>query len=704
MNIAFITNPSVQCGVAQYGLDIVAALQGFSRHTVTSYPLADRHDFEAARADIAAADLALYNYHPTTLGFLTKAGIHSVGNPAVGLLHEFDYSTAYTALADHFRYRIAPDPSLVSRVPGLWSVPRIVPQIPVAAPDNDVFTIGSFGFATPGKNYEEIVRLAARHFARARVRLHIPNSFYCDKDGRLAKEVITRCRQMTDGRVELAFSGEYLSPEELVAFLAGNDLNIFLYDNQSGRGISSVLDYALAAERPLALSNSAMFRHVRTFAPELFLDISPLDRILNDGAGSCRRLKALWTPENAARAFDEAFEAAVEDFARPHTHRVNTILTDDFREALRPREEEMKQRCPDVFARKLPRANVQQAFVLEQVERHVKAGGAILCVGYNEDTAYFTLKEKGYAVDAIDPEFDTDLDGFFRQHHGKRYYNCIFSTSVIEHVADDETFISQIAQLLAPGGVAILTMDFREDYQDGVLIPAADERFYTSDRLLGAFVPLLHGCTLLDIPDWNEHEPDFDYEGCRYGFATLVFRKNAALPDSVTADYERQTVRLLRKTDKQLRELASKYALATQQLATAIAERNMARRERDINAQERDQILHSLSWRVTKPLRFAKLCLRNPHAAARKVKEKVKTLPGAHRLRKPYRYLQLLRNDPHDFWLRVKRKLAWYFGRRQPDALPMTKTQNEQDIAAMLQNKMQGISFGKRLTGAKDEN
>lgn len=696
MKIAFITNPSVQCGVSQYGLSIIAALQDFSRNTVISYPLAGKQDFEAAREDIAAADLAVYNYHPNTLGFLSKADIRSTGKPAVGLLHEFDYVTAYTELADLFRYRIVSDPSLASRLPGLWSVPRIVPQIPVAAPANDIFTIGTFGFATQGKNYDEIIRFAARHFQKARIRLHIPNSFYCDKDGKYARQMVDDCRKLADDRIEIEFSGEYLSEEALVRFLAANDLNMFLYDDQPGRGISSVLDFAVAAERPLALSQSTMFRHVRAVAPELFLDISPLERILAEGTASCQRLKALWTPKNAANALDGIFEAVLADFARPRTHRVNTVLTDDLRVALQPREEEMKQLCPTIFIRKIPRANVQQAFVLEQVERHAQPGDAVLCVGYNDDTAYYTLQEKGYTIDAIDPEFNTDLDGFFKQYHGKRYYDCIFSTSAIEHVADDETFISQIAQLLAPGGIAILTMDFQEKYQDGAAIPAADKRLYSTARILGKFVPELHGCRLLDVPDWNEYEPDFDHDGCRYHFATLVFRKNAEVYDNAAEKYEYQMC-LMSKIDKwRLKKLDYEYSQTTAKLVLLHQELDMLHRE---NA----RIVNSLSWRVTKPIRFMILCLQNPHDAARKLKEKIKTIPGAHRLRKPYRYLQLLRKDPHDFCSRVKRKLAWRFAIRRPDILPATKKREGREIAAILKNRASGISFGKRLSGGKDE-
>ena len=39
-------------------------------------------------------------------------------------------------------------------------------------------------------------------------------------------------------------------------------------------------------------------------------------------------------------------------------------------------------------------------------------------------------------------------------------------------------------------------------------------------------MPLLPSrCQLVDQPDWGCEQPDFEYGGCRYTFATLVFRK-----------------------------------------------------------------------------------------------------------------------------------------------------------------------------------
>ncbi len=104
-------------------------------------------------------------------------------------------------------------------------------------------------------------------------------------------------------------------------------------------------------------------------------------------------------------------------------------------------------------------------------------------------------------------------------------YDIIFSTSVIEHVRDDELFITQIAELLAPGGTAVLTCDYNDQYKPGDRIPQEDFILYTQRDFKERFMPLLKNCSLVDAPNWDCPNPDFLYAGCRYTFAGFVFRK-----------------------------------------------------------------------------------------------------------------------------------------------------------------------------------
>ena len=191
----------------------------------------------------------------------------------------------------------------------------------------------------------------------------------------------------------------------------------------------------------------------------------------------------------------------------------------------------LKNLVPAVFAEKIPRANVQQGFMLDAVEAIAKNIPRILCVGSYKDTASEALKAEGYTIEEIDPAVNQmDLNTFYNLPTTQLgSYDIIFSTSVLEHVKDDEKFVIQMADLLAPGGVAIATCDFKEDYQIGKPIFEGNYRFYTKERLL-RIVAKIKDCELLDSPNWDCPSPDFYHGGYKYTFATLAFRKRSSAP------------------------------------------------------------------------------------------------------------------------------------------------------------------------------
>ncbi len=207
----------------------------------------------------------------------------------------------------------------------------------------------------------------------------------------------------------------------------------------------------------------------------------------------------------------------------------NRILDNQSRSDYQPVIDQMKRFVPSMMNRKISEANVQQAFVLDSTYKFIKTkpNPKILCVGSYEDTAAASLKMLGYRIVEIDPEFNYDLDTYFHLPTTvKESYDVIFSTSVIEHVRNDETFIQQISELLCPGGIGILTCDYNDNYKIGDKSPKTNIRFYTKKDLEERLIHCAIGCSLIDKPLWDESLPDFIYDGCQYSFATLTFQKN----------------------------------------------------------------------------------------------------------------------------------------------------------------------------------
>jgi hypothetical protein len=203
----------------------------------------------------------------------------------------------------------------------------------------------------------------------------------------------------------------------------------------------------------------------------------------------------------------------------------NVILNDVYREKYAKTIEYFYEKFPTLMQRKIPRANIQQAWMYNKVLEFSNTDSHVLCVGNHEDTAYYALRSKMPNLIGIDPLFDYDLASYRQQTPQK--FNIVFSTSVIEHVVDDESFIADMCAMLNDNGVGIITCDFNDDYPN-VPKPLVDVRLYTSYDLTVRIPAVLqqYNCTVLG--DFEYHNNiDFEYEGCRYGFATLTFRKDA---------------------------------------------------------------------------------------------------------------------------------------------------------------------------------
>lgn len=206
----------------------------------------------------------------------------------------------------------------------------------------------------------------------------------------------------------------------------------------------------------------------------------------------------------------------------------NRILDNSARSQYKPVIEQMVSYIPQRMKRKIFDANVQQAFILDTVIRFASQikNPKILCVGSYEDTAAICLKMIGYNIIEIDPLINYDLDTYSNLPSTKiGSFDIIFSTSVIEHVDNDQLFIIQIENLLKNGGIAILTCDFNNNYQMGDQLPHSVLRFYTKSDILNRILNNIPNCNLIDEPDWESKCNDFYHDDCYYTFASIVFQK-----------------------------------------------------------------------------------------------------------------------------------------------------------------------------------
>jgi len=630
--ILFISHKKQQCGVYQFGLGVSKALEASRRFSFRYVECNDVESFVTAVEDARPAAI-IYNHHPATMPWLSRDLIRRFKLVHLGVMHETTQALADGANSDLFDYHIAPDPTLLLRNPIVFKTGRLVPRYQgrQQGPEPPAPVVGSFGFGTQGKGFQRLILKVQEDFDHATIRLRIPFSAFFDADGAKARAIGEECRGLiVKPGIELELHHDFLSQDDLMDFLAGNSINAFLYEDQTGRGISSVIDFALAVGRPLAVTRSSMFRHVNRSRPSIAVEDSSLSDILARGSFPTARYMQEWTAENlvwdyerivaavlsrtgdvrraggfnvrsllhargrregrewvgrasrallrrvapalrstrqrltssplhvvvdavqdqpllraglgAVRAFlattsigpvsptaEPGFSEAqpVRETVRYQPdalirERFNRILGASAQRDYQPAMEYLLSHAASPAARKRYAVDIEQAFILDAVSRLTRqvSQPSLLGIGCHGQPASMALAMAGHHLEEIDPVTNYDLVTYMTKPTRKRsFFDLVFAVSVGRTRAD-AAFFRNVEELLAPGGVGVLTcaIDVGHDVR-----PPDPSAF--SVQSLDSLLSLMDRCELVDQPDWRLEGDSRSPTSYQRAVASLVFRK-----------------------------------------------------------------------------------------------------------------------------------------------------------------------------------
>lgn len=179
--------------------------------------------------------------------------------------------------------------------------------------NSDVICIGSFGFGLVNKYYDEVCRIVNEQFTieNVELRLHLTHGTYAGSNQQ-PERIFDACRKnITNPNIKLKITTDFISDEELLDFLGNNDLNVFFYqDYHDYNGISSVVDYALAVEKPIAINKSSMYSHILDAKPSICVEDNCLKDIISNGFSPLKERKDSWSHEN----FIDTVEKIIKKF------------------------------------------------------------------------------------------------------------------------------------------------------------------------------------------------------------------------------------------------------------------------------------------------------------------------------------------------------------------------------------------------------
>ena len=275
--VLFVNNPPRQCGVYNHGVTTANAIRKSDRLSFRYLEMPEDTSPETFIEAVAIdpPDVIIYNWHALTMRWLDDDLLARIRQTFSQIHHTtlvHDESPPFWLLSAFIQI----DPTF-EETAREFRVRRVVPEFtPTHEPADNI--IGWFGFAAKHKGVLKVIEQVNAEFDDAVVRLHIPFNYYGDKDGKLALAVAEKCRRLAKPGIRVEITHDYKTTEQLVDWLSGNSVNCYLYDSFPATAISSAIDYALAARRPIAVSDSNMFRHILKSCPGVRLSARSLKR------------------------------------------------------------------------------------------------------------------------------------------------------------------------------------------------------------------------------------------------------------------------------------------------------------------------------------------------------------------------------------------------------------------------------------------
>lgn len=458
--VVIVTQKQRKCGIYQFGLNTCETLARSRKYRFQLVECDGAADFERQLLN-EKPTVVIFNYY-AHMGWVTPDLLDRVIPPRifrVGMIHEYNSSFVESAPPWCLDQYIALDPTAPIRSPRLLKVGRCVPHYENRFPVPTIPTIGSFGFGVPTKGFERLVDLVQEEFDEAVIRLQIPYNDTIDPDGSAARAIAARCRdRLHKPGLRLEITHDFLTREGLLDFLAQNSLNAFLYDYQKDRAVSSVIDLALAVDRPIAVTRSEMFRHIHDARPSVCVEDSSLRDILAAGGAPLKSFKERWSEAALVREYD-----AIVDGLLHRTPPARSLAAGD---------------RVGGFNRTLERERAAE-WAVDTVVKFASLYNqpTILCLGDAASTVASALRAGGLSVD-------------LRGHEDPLPTRCYDVTVCADPLGwrDASRTLVRLAGHMASSGTAVVALELEGDWRKQLF-----------DHLLPAITP----CELADPPNWR---------------------------------------------------------------------------------------------------------------------------------------------------------------------------------------------------------
>ena len=295
MNGIFYNSPRSQCSIYESGLMIYEALKQSSQYFLA---------YTENRALKFNSDFAIFNYHPYVNNWMSHGILNQYqGRTFAVVLEVGHHGDLLPNTAKVFQKYMVIDPT-IKDTDTIFGFPRPIERYTPAPFKAPVVTVGSFGFATPGKRWIEVLELTNAEFDKALIRINIPFATYVPD---CQREILKVVAELTSFHlkpgIELEITHNYMDKHQLIEWCAQNTINFFPYYRDLA-GLAAVTDQAISARRPILVTNNPAFRHMFEYIKPLSSETNLVETI-NKSLSGVIRMYEDWSPE----AFYQKFES-----------------------------------------------------------------------------------------------------------------------------------------------------------------------------------------------------------------------------------------------------------------------------------------------------------------------------------------------------------------------------------------------------------
>lgn len=304
--VSLVTNNKVACGIHGYALSALSVLEGSSdyNYKLVKTPVGQTSDFYADYLNGQNSDIILLNHCPWTMPWLNGNVLGAIKKP-VFMITGHDHVFQATEFIKHI-FVVNPVAENTATHSGLPRPITMYPEL-TNAPIDGPLRVGTFGFGQQTKRMEHIVLMLNEQIKDRPVEFHLQigkGDYINDSED---DDIIRECQHIANDNITIhSHKGFIPNRHELIKWLNRNHINVFVYKDQTGRpAVSSCLDLALAARRPIAIRRSSMFEHAQHVEDIVLGKHNSIMDVYNRGLTPLESLYDQWSPE--------AFRAVIEN-------------------------------------------------------------------------------------------------------------------------------------------------------------------------------------------------------------------------------------------------------------------------------------------------------------------------------------------------------------------------------------------------------